>query len=153
MLYFAYGSNMCPERLGERLGREGHVLLDRRHATAPGFRLTFDKRSSFEEGVGYANLRPDPGACVEGTLNELSHAAMELLDRIELVPVQYRRAVIRVRDSSTGGEVQAHTYLAQADRIDPTVRPTREYINRLLGGSDVLPSDYLRVLAAVECCS
>lgn len=151
MIYFAYGSNMCAKLLAERLAREGHVYSDRRHATAHGFRLTFDKRSSIEPGVGYANIQPHPGARVEGTLNLLSEAAVELLDRVELVPVQYYRAPISVHDSWSGREIEAFAYFAQPDVIDSKVRPMRVYVERLLSASDILPSDYVRSLEAVEC--
>lgn len=153
MLYFAYGSNMCGTRLAERLAREGHGYSSRRHAIAQGYRLVFDKRSSVEAWVGYANIRPHSGAQVEGTLNELSQAALELLDRIELVPVHYRRTMIRVLDGWSGNLVEAHVYLAQPDVIDPHVRPTRDYVDRLLAASDLLSPDYLRTLQTVECCS
>lgn len=142
---------MCSASLAERLGREGHTFFARRHGTARGYRLVFDKRSSIEEYVGYANIRPNLGSCVEGTLNELDDAALALLDRIELVPSQYRRELIKVHDSATGEHVSAFAYLAQPDVIDDTVRPTRDYVERLLRAADVLPPAYIRALAAVNC--
>ncbi len=153
MLYFAYGSNMCAARLRERLAREGYGFSRRRRGIAHDYRLVFDKRSSFEPGVGYANIRPETGPYVEGTLNELCEASLDLLDRIELVPVQYRRATIRVRDFAAGCEVAAFTYLAQPGVIDATVRPTRAYLAHLMAAADLLSQDYVRSLAAVECCA
>lgn len=91
--YFAYGSNMNMERLRERLGREGHQLLGRRRATLHDYRLVSNKKSSLEARVGYANIEPSGASIVEGTLNEMSDAALALLDRIELVPVHYRRVL------------------------------------------------------------
>jgi gamma-glutamylcyclotransferase (GGCT)/AIG2-like uncharacterized protein YtfP len=143
---------MCAGLLAERLGREGHRFFARRHGTAHGYRLVFDKRSSIEAFVGYANIRQETGSCVEGTLNELDDAALALLDRIELVPSQYRRELIEVHDAATGEHVSAFAYLAQPDVIDETVRPRRDYIERLLRAADVLPPTYIRALVAVECC-
>lgn len=142
---------MCASLLAERLGREGRRFFERRHGTAHGYRLVFDKRSSIEAFVGYANIRPEPGSCVEGTLNELDDAALDLLDRIELVPSQYRRELIAVHDSATGKQVSAFAYLGQPDVIDQTVRPTRDYVDRLLRAADVLPPSYIRMLSAVAC--
>jgi gamma-glutamylcyclotransferase len=150
--YFAYGSNMNMERLRERLGREGHQLLGRRRATLHDYRLVFNKRSSFEAGVGYANIEPSGASLVEGTLNDMSEAALALLDRIELVPVHYRRILVQVHDWEKSSPVRAWTYLAQPDMLCPEVLPTRDYIGHLLEARDVLPDQYLGSLAEVECC-
>lgn len=150
--YFAYGSNMNAERLRARLAREGHQLLGRRRATLRDYRLVFNKRSSFEAGVGYANIEPCPAAVVEGTLNDMSEEALALLDRIELVPVHYRRARLEVQDWDKGSAVLAWTYVGQPPMLCPRVRPTRDYIGHLLQAGDVLPDQYLGSLAEVECC-
>lgn len=150
--YFAYGSNMNMERLRERLGREGHQLLGRRRATLHDYRLVFNKRSSFEAGVGYANIEWSGAGLVEGTLNDMSEEALALLDRIELVPDHYRRALVHVHDWESKSAVRAWTYLAQPAMLCPKVRPTRDYIGHLLEARDVLPDHYLGSLAAVECC-
>lgn len=142
---------MCAALLAERLGREGHRFLKRRQGTAHGYRLVFDKRSSIEPFVGYANIRKDVDSRVEGTLNELDDLALALLDRIELVPSQYRRDLIEVHDSATGEPVLAFAYLGQPDVLDDKVRPTREYVARLLRAADVLPPGYISMLMAVEC--
>lgn len=150
--YFAYGSNMNMERLRERLGREGHQLLGRRRATLHDYRLVFNKRSSLEARVGYANIEPSDASIVEGTLNEMSDAALALLDRIELVPVHYRRVRVAVHDWGQASTTLAWTYLAQPAMLCPEVLPTREYIGQLLQARDVLPDHYLGSLAEVECC-
>lgn len=152
ILYFAYGSNMNMERLCERLGREGHQLLDRRRATLHDYRLVFNKRSSLEAQVGYANIEPSISGVVEGTLNEMSEAALALLDRIELVPHHYRRVPVQVHDWGRASTVLAWTYLGQPAMLCPEVRPTRDYIGHLLRAGDVLPAHYLGRLAEVDCC-
>ena len=150
-LYFAYGSNMDADRLTQRLAREGHALGPRRRGAAHGYRLLFNKRSSIEEGVGYANIEPCPGAVVEGTLNEVSEAGLDLLDRIELAPVHYRRATIGVFDFAAGRTVDAFAYLGQPGMLEVDVRPTRDYLAFLLRGADVLPAAYVEALARLDC--
>ncbi len=77
--YLAFGSNLHPVRLTERLGPVrglGPVEL-------PGWRLCFDKRGS--DGSAKANLRAAPGSTASawGAVFELERAQFPLLDRFE----------------------------------------------------------------------
>lgn len=152
ILYFAYGSNMCGDHLRARLGREGHELLGRRRATLRDHRLVFNKQSSLQAHVGYGNIEPAPGQVVEGTINEMSEAALDLLDRIELVPLHYTRRTVVVHDWGRGADVEAQGYFGNPDRIVAALRPTRDYVDRLMMARDLLPADYVDGLARVECC-
>lgn len=78
-LYLAYGSNLHPLRLGERVGSVeclGKVCL-------PGWKLVFDKRGS--DGSAKANLRAAPGTGHEawGALFRLHRRQYAILDRFE----------------------------------------------------------------------
>lgn len=151
LYYFAYGSNMNPARLAERLARCGERLLARRCGTLEGWRLAFDKVSSQQDWVGYANVVQAAGCRVEGTLNAMSPKALDALDAIELVPQHYRRARVLVRDSVTGQRLAAFTYVANPGMVRPNLKPTRDYIDHLLAGADLLPGSYLDALRSVEC--
>lgn len=152
ILYFAYGSNMCGELLRERLAREGHELFGRRRATLRDHRLVFNKQSSLQAHVGYGNIEPAPGEVVEGTINEMSEAALALLDRIELVPHHYTRRTVTVHDWERGADVAAEGYFGNPAMIVAALRPTRDYVDRLMKARDLLPGDYISGLARVECC-
>lgn len=149
--YFAYGSNMNSSRLCERLSRAGQALLGRRHGSLAGYRLTFDKVSSQQAWVGYANIVPDARSHVEGTLNAMSAQALETLDAVELVPHHYQRVLLPVRDAASGQIVQAHAYIANPRMVRQNLKPTRDYIDHLLAAADVLPPGYLAGLMQVEC--
>ncbi len=151
LYYFAYGSNMNPARLAERLSRCGEHLLERRCGTLDGWRLAFDKVSSQQDWVGYANVVQAAGCRVEGTLNAMRPKAIETLDAIELVPHHYRRVRVLVRDAGTGTRLPAFTYVANPGMVRPNLKPTRDYIAHLLAGADVLPDSYLETLRAMEC--
>ncbi len=153
LYYFAYGSNMNATRLAERLARCGERLLERRCSTLEGYRLAFDKVSSQQDWVGYANVVPATGCRVEGTLNAMSPKAIETLDAIELVPHHYHRVRVLVRDAATGTRLAAFTYVANPGMVRPNLKPTRDYIEHLLAGADVLPGSYLDALRSVECWS
>lgn len=142
---------MSGARLAERLARFGESLLDRRYATLAGWRLTFDKVSSQQDWVGYANIVAHEGGRVDGTLNTMSLRALEALDSIELVPNHYSRCEVAVTDADSGRVIPAFTYLANPAMIRSNLKPTRDYIEHLLAASDVLPAAYLDQLKCVEC--
>lgn len=78
-LYLAYGSNLHPLRLSDRVGPVeslGKVCL-------PGWKLVFDKRGS--DGSAKANLRAAPGTEHEawGALFRLDRRQYATLDRFE----------------------------------------------------------------------
>ena len=82
--YFAYGSNMNPERVADRgLSTRGET-----GATLRGFRMLFNKRSTRIPGVGHANIEYDRKGVVEGVLYELASPGEILkMDPFERAPV------------------------------------------------------------------
>ena len=145
--YFAYGSNMNPARVSSRgLPYEsvcGGVL--------DGVRLTFDKSSRLHRGSGHANLTAaEAGCCVEGVMYRLRAAAdMEIMDRFERVPINYRRDIVAV---SVGDErIEAWTYFANPAVIRPNLRPERAYLSHLLAGRPFLSQAYYAWLCATAC--
>lgn len=161
--YFAYGSNMNPDRVRERgIGFE-HAC----GASLAGFALAFDKTSRHHEGVGHANLIYAPGSVVEGVLYWLrSSSEIDKMDRFESTPVNYSREVVRVEidlaEVPTGEEHFAHpegrrtvvhtwTYFANPAVRRSGLRPPRSYLDHLLAGERYLSSDYFSVLKSWPC--
>lgn len=151
--YFAYGSNMNPQRLiDDRLAPEGVECRERILGRLDGWLLVFDKPSAYFTGAAAANIRPEPRAHVFGTLNRLSRTGLEVLDRYENVATrQYERAAVSVMRPDTGELVDAVTYVAY-ENLDPTLRPRSGYLAHLLAGRDILPGSYVDGLAAVGVC-
>lgn len=141
--YFAYGTNLNPEVMARKKLR----YHSRRRATLNGFRLRFNKRSMREllpEHIGFANIVPDEGAHIEGALYEMDTALSEELDRVERCPAQYRRCSVTV--STDDEEVECFTYQALAEWTSEALIPSRNYINHILAGSDLLSPGYRRAL-------
>lgn len=149
--YFAYGANMSGPILGARLGRTEETGFARRLGILQDHRLAFAKVSSTDPLIGYATVVPAPGCSIQGVLNSLTRDELARLDAIELVPVHYTRCVMQVHDPAAGTEVEANVYIAVASMCRPGLHPTRAYLDRLLGGADVLSPHYVAELASHPC--
>src|SRR5262249_12973890 len=112
--YFAYGSNMNPERLVDgRLRREGVDIGRRIGGRLDGWRLAFDKIARGPAGVGAGNIVVAPGGCVHGTLNEMPEAGLKVLDVWEgVADGHYERRLVPVVRADDGETVKAVTYVA-----------------------------------------
>ncbi len=108
--YFAYGSNLAPGRLRERVGEFRVHGVGCLH----GHRLAFNKRG--RDGSGKANLMPDPLGLVWGVVYELTPDAWPTLDRFE---AGYTRLRVEV-ERSAGEAFEAWTYAsARLSRTPP----------------------------------
>jgi cation transport regulator ChaC len=144
--YFAYGSNMNPDRARSR----GLVFDHAEAARLPGFGIAFLKRARDRDGVGRANLVFDPEGVVEGVLFHLTTpTAIEALDRHEGAPVHYSRDVLVVESAT--GRVPAWTYFANPAVLLPELRPDRAYLEHLLAGAPYLSAPYLARLRNWPC--
>ncbi|MCW5744665.1 MAG: gamma-glutamylcyclotransferase [Alphaproteobacteria bacterium] len=148
--YFAYGSNMNPARLKERCSDKGAPVLERIAGRLPGWRLEFNKQRLNRPEEGAANVVTDKDGQVEGTLNRMPSAGLDLLDVDEGVARgQYRRHAIRVQRADSGDWVDATMYVALPAVVAPNLRPPRWYLEHLLAGRDLLSADYYARLAGV----
>lgn len=150
--YFAYGSNMNPQRVRER----GLAVVRAEAARLPGFRLAFDKASAagvsgaVQAVAGHACFHYSPGDCVEGVLYWLAGPdEIGRMDRFESTPVNYSREVVQLARAS--GSVTAWTYVANPAVLRAGLRPPRAYLQHLLAGREYLSADYYATLAAWPC--
>ena len=145
MKYFAYGSNMDPEQMKERKVN----FSKRERAILKGWRLEFNKVASRNPKEGYANIVPDVEGVVEGVLYEIQDSDLKKLDECEGYPNHYYKIKVKV-ELDNGQKVEAITYIAQADKVKSGLKPTKEYLNHLLKGCDVLSEDYCKKLKEWE---
>ncbi|MAT83481.1 MAG: gamma-glutamylcyclotransferase [Gammaproteobacteria bacterium] len=144
--YFAYGSNMNPERVRER----GLRVLHAEGAVLDGFRLTFDKHARAHEGMGHASVAVDRGSRVEGVLYWLEGPEeIVKMDRFESAPINYSREMTWV--ATAAGAVSTWTYFANPAVLRPGLRPPRAYLDHLLAGAPYLSAAYHAMLAAWPC--
>ncbi len=141
--YLAFGSNLHPLRLGERVPSarlRGRIEL-------PGCRLAFHKRGQDGSGKGDLVWTGGSGHRVVGALFAIDAAEKGRLDAAE--GAGYRAAPLTVR---LGLEtVEAFVYLGNASHIDPELRPFRWYRDLVWAGARFhgAPEAYLAGIAAV----
>ena len=126
--YFAYGSNMNPERMRKR----GVPFFSYRRAVLKDHRLAFNKLCRlYEGGFGCANVEPAKGEVVEGVLYEVDLSeAIPTLDYYEGYPNHYERKVLKVETDD--GEVEAFVYIAHPSKVREGLKPSPEYLYHLL---------------------
>ncbi len=145
--YFAYGSNLNPERMNSRVNK----VLSAQPATLCGYRLVFNKQAS-QPGETYANLEWDPLAQTEGVLYEITPDELNHLDEFEGVANHhyYRKTLPVYLRARRPTQVEAEVYLACEQRICEGF-PQRGYLNHLLKGEHFLNKSYLQFLKQVTC--
>ncbi len=141
MKYFAYGSNMNPERMRER----GIDFSERVRAILEGWRLEFNKVASRNPEEGYANIVKDDKEIVEGILYTVFDSDIKKLDRYEGYPCHYNRITVIVK-LNDGKEREAITYVANSEKVRDGLKPSREYLNHLLERCDLLSQEYCEKL-------
>ena len=142
--YFAYGSNMNPERMEER----GVVFYSRELLILSGWCLRFHK-TTIEPNKGAANIVPDESGVVEGILYEVTMEGIANLDKFEHYPTEYDRVTFMLSDSK-GVEKEIYTYIAHPHNTREGLKPSRSYLQHLLATKDILSVDYYNQLKEVE---
>jgi gamma-glutamylcyclotransferase len=144
--YFAYGSNLHPVRLMERVPSANLVAaveLNNHH-------LTFHKKS--HDGSSKCNIL-DTGSgsnSVHGAIYELDPAHKSALDGFEGKGFGYLDNQISLQHQ--GREYNCFTYLAQESHIVDDLRPYHWYKNLVVLGARYLqfPDTYISSIESVE---
>lgn len=138
MYYFAYGSNMLRERLEkDRLGS----LEDLGIGILYKYKIKFNKQSL--DGSGKTNLIQDDNSQVFGVIYKLSEEQISALDKFE---PGYSRITLDIKIGEVF--VDMETYIAQKDKINNNLLPTKEYLGYLIQGAKEhdFPLDYIHFL-------
>ncbi|MGI9310163.1 MAG: gamma-glutamylcyclotransferase family protein [bacterium] len=142
--YLAYGSNLHPLRLRERIASA--ELLGA--VAVPGHRLAFHKRSP--DGSGKCGLVAAEDASANGALYRIARAHKDDLDRIEGVGDGYECRAIVVQHQSC--EYDCFTYFAQAAHIADDLPPYDWYKALVVRGAAYLgfPAAYVAAIEQVK---
>jgi gamma-glutamylcyclotransferase (GGCT)/AIG2-like uncharacterized protein YtfP len=136
---------MNPDRMNKRKA----YFANRQFAKLDGYRIAFNKTSAANPVEGFANIIPDDDSTVEGALYKVEFQSVERLDYFEGYPDAYRREEVWVT-TSDGGKHKAITYIANDNQTSDSLKPSREYLNHLLRGRDLLSAEYCSLLEKTD---
>ncbi len=128
-LYFAYGSNMDPARLTERISRTAEATIGR----LSDYRLAFNKAAQL--GGVYANIVASPGDLVWGVVYTCTDPELSELDKREGLPSgHYYRSVVNVT-LADGSIVEALAYVACEAHVVAEGVPSPAYLRHIVHGA------------------
>lgn len=145
MKYFAYGSNMSETKMKSLKVN----YSSRERATLENYQIVFNKQSKRDINMGFANIEIKPGYIVEGILYEISDDDIIYLDRCEGFPRHYLKKDIEVIRES-GEKIKCMVYIANIEKIKENLKPSKEYLEIILEGKDLLSKNYIRNLKKVN---
>ena len=131
---FAYGSNLDPARMQERVVSARWVT----RSVLPRHELRFHKRG-WRDGTGKANAFATARTAdtVYGVIWEIDAEHLADLDRHEGLGIGYERE-LRLFSAFVDDEpvkIEAWVYLATPDAIDDTLLPMKWYVKHVLRGA------------------
>ena len=143
LYYLAFGSNLHPLRLGERVPSArlvGRVELG-------GYRLAFHKRGQDGSGKGDLVWTGRDSDYAVGALFALNEREKPNLDAAEGAGYRDERMAVTL----DGNAFDAFVYIGEEDYIDPGLAPYRWYRDIVWHGArfQQAPADYLDAIAAV----
>lgn len=142
--YLAYGSNLHPVRLIERVPSArllGPVEL-------PGYRVTFHKRSTDQSGK--CNLSEDAESIAHGALYEFDHVDLAVLNQAEGLGKGYLGQQMQVTLNAV--VFIPLVYIAASTHVDSQLSPYDWYHQMVLCGARYLrfPETYIARLEEVQ---
>jgi len=143
VLYYAYGSNLHPKRLGARIPTSQLLGV----AELTGYQLLFHKRGADLSAKCNALYSGDPAHQLLGALFSMSADEKPILDEIEGAGYVVSEVVVQHK----GEGRQAFMYVAEQEYIDHALAPYQWYKDFVCLGAQFLsfPDHYVRELIDV----
>lgn len=138
--YFAYGSNMDENRMKQRVN--SYEIIGQ--GTLKNYKLVFNKIAKNKLDEGYANIISKNSFLVEGIIYKIDTDGIKQLDKYEGVPIHYKRELMAILHNNE--VIISDVYIANKDKIDNNLKPTKQYLNYLLEGQKYLSKEYFENL-------
>ncbi len=144
--YFAYGSNLHPHRLKQRI--PSSTVIDQAHLNQ--HRLRYHKNGGDGSAKCNVVMTGDEADWVIGVVYEMLAVELPILDRIEGLGYGYDREVCEVKMGEDWTE--AYIYIAQAEYIVEDARPYCWYREFVVEGArhHQFPEHYIETHLDVE---
>ncbi|MDG1839271.1 MAG: gamma-glutamylcyclotransferase [Dehalococcoidia bacterium] len=148
-IYFAYGSNLDPERLYLNCPSAQFLSAGKLYE----YTLNFTKTSEIRWRGGVADIVETPNASMWGAIWQINISESDALDRQEGVhanPQGYHRLDITV-ESADGRSIECRTYQVTV-REALNIPPSPAYKETLVRGAKYceLPADYQTLIANIK---
>ena len=142
--YFAYGSNLHPVRLMERVSSAELIGV----AKHPNHALAFHKKSN--DGSSKCNMLNSESGLIYGAMYKLQPAHKSELDKFEGKGNGYIDNQIMLKHNQI--EYTCFTYLAQQSHIAESLKPYHWYKKLVILGAQYLefPGAYISSIESVE---
>lgn len=146
VFYLAYGSNLHPLRLAERVPSARTVGV----VEMPGYRLAFHKRSV--DGSGKCLIYTEQGQTHKtyGVLYKFNASEKASLDKVEGKGNGYCEQLVQFQ--LNGKTYTPYVYVAQSTHIDPSFVPYHWYKDLVLAGARYhhFPAEYIASIEAIS---
>lgn len=146
-LYFAYGSNLNPIRLEDRLGKVKLYGIEKLNYTEIHFHKTGG------DGSEKATIEsfPEYRKYVMGAVYELSKEQEKLLDKFEALGAGYNKMAVEV-ELENKYKIPCFTYQGMHEYADPTSLPFHWYKQLVVQGGRFLdfPPDYIECIENIN---
>ena len=135
--YFAFGSNLDPERMKKR----GAVFTERKLGKLENYEFVLNYEIG--DGTAAANIRYKPGSVVYGALYKCTP---ESINKLQGYEVNYRQIKVDIYTEENVC-IKATLFLANEDAVNDNINAVADfYLNHILCGKDILPPDYYSFL-------
>lgn len=145
--YFAYGSNLHPIRLEDRLGPVEFLGVGTLNFTT----LSFNKVGGDGSGKATILTSSNPSKRVFGAMYSLSKKQEKLLDGFESLGKGYHKSFVDI-EADTGEDISCFTYEGMPEYVDDSSLPFHWYKQLVVLGGEFLnlPEDYIQFLKATD---
>ncbi|MEL7085633.1 MAG: gamma-glutamylcyclotransferase family protein [Cyanobacteria bacterium P01_A01_bin.3] len=146
MFYFAYGSNLHPARLSDRTPSAQLITT----GCVRGRCLVFHKIGRDGSAKCDALLSAHSNSTVFGALYQLDPQDIPTLDKFEALGAGYNREILSI--STETRTLQAFAYIAQAQYVNPDLKPFHWYKQLVIAGAKLhqFPVPYIASIAAID---
>ena len=130
-----------------RMKGRGVEFSTREQAVLEGYKLIFNKKAT-AGNYSFANIQKDEDHIVEGVLYNVTAEGITKLDKYEGYPKNYDKIEIEV--VADFKRIYAIAYIANEDKLVENLLPTKEYLNHILKGKDLLSDSYYQRLLNIK---
>lgn len=144
LFYLAYGSNLHPVRIGERIPSAQLIGT----TSVPGFRLTFSKRGADQSGKGHIHDTDNKQSQIFAAIYKIGEEHKQTLDAIEGPGYASQSVAVRWKNRF----INCFAYVGENSHLDESLKPFHWYKSLVILGAQFnqLPNDYIRTIQQVE---